>query len=168
MHAAGPPDRAPRAPTSSTQGYGDPRAILARTGDRVADVLERVRAAAPDARVVLVGYPRMVSVDEPCRAMPLAPGDRVWLARVEKQLNQTLRRAARVADVGFADLHRASAGHEICSDDPWVNGRRTDPARALAFHPFAEGQAAVADVLLALLAEGPSTGPTSPRSSSGG
>ena len=49
-------------------------------------------------------------------------------------------------------MHRASVGHEICSDAPWVNGRRTDQARALAFHPFAEGQEAVADVLLRLLA----------------
>ncbi len=116
-------------------------------------MVDEVRAAAPDAQVVLVGYPRMVSPDEACAAMPLAPGDRPWLAAVEKRLNQALRRAARESGVAFADMYRASAGHEICSDDPWVNGRRTDQSRALAFHPFAEGQDAVADVLLGLLAE---------------
>ena len=51
-------------------------------------------------------------------------------------------------------MRAASEGHEICSDDPWVNGRQTDQGRALAYHPFAEGQEAVADVVLELLAEG--------------
>jgi hypothetical protein len=72
---------------------------------------------------------------------------------MEKELNQALRGAARRTGAEFADLHRASAGHEICSDAPWVNGRRTDQARALAFHPFPEGQRAVADVVLDLLDE---------------
>jgi lysophospholipase L1-like esterase len=133
--------------------YGDVGEVMAEVGDRVAGVIDEVRAAAPDARVVLVGYPRMVAADEPCAAMPLAAGDRPWLAGMEKQLNQALRGAARRTGVGFADMHRASAGHEICSDEPWVNGRRTDESRALAFHPFAEGQEAVADELLDLLGD---------------
>jgi lysophospholipase L1-like esterase len=134
-----------------TAEYGDTRRVLAGIGDRVAAVLDEVRATAPDAQVVLVGYPRMVAADRACAAMPLAEGDRPWLAGVEEQLNDALRRAARRSGADFADLHRASAGHEICSDAPWVNGRRTDQARALAFHPFAEGQEAVADVLVELL-----------------
>jgi lysophospholipase L1-like esterase len=134
-----------------TAEYGDTRSVVAGIGDRVAGVLDDVRAAAPDAQVVLVGYPRMVASDESCAAMPLAEGDRPWLAGVEEQLNDALRRAAREAGVEFADMRRASAGHEICSDEPWVNGRRTDQARALAFHPFAEEQQAVADVLLEII-----------------
>ena len=134
-----------------TAAYGDTRRVMAGIEDRVVAVLDEVRATAPDAQVVLVGYPRMVVADRACAAMPLAEGDRPWLAGVEEQLNDALRRAARRSDVDFADMRRASAGHEICSDAPWVNGRRTDQARALAFHPFAEGQQAVADVLVELL-----------------
>ena len=48
-------------------------------------------------------------------------------------------------------MRAVTGGHEICSADPWVNGRRTDQERALAFHPFAEGQQAVADQILATL-----------------
>jgi lysophospholipase L1-like esterase len=138
-----------------TDEYGDTAAVITAIGDRVAGVLDEARTAASDARVVLVGYPRMVSADEPCAAMPLAAGDRPLLARMERQLNQALRRAARRSGAEFADLHRVSSGHEICSDDPWVNGSRTDQARALAFHPFAEGQEAVAEVVLELLGERP-------------
>ena len=131
--------------------YGDVGKVVKRIGDRVAGVIDEVRAAAPDARVVLVGYPRMVAADDPCPAIPLAPGDLPWLAGMERKLNQALRGAARRGGAEFADLHRASTGHEICSDAPWVNGRRTDQARALAFHPFPEGQGAVADAVLDLL-----------------
>ena len=42
-------------------------------------------------------------------------------------------------------MHAVSTGHEVCSSDPWVNGSTTDESAALAFHPFAAGQEAVAD-----------------------
>jgi hypothetical protein len=48
-------------------------------------------------------------------------------------------------------MYAASAGHDVCADEPWVNGRRTDRDRALAFHPFPEGQEAVAVELAAVL-----------------
>ena len=39
-------------------------------------------------------------------------------------------------------MYAASRGHDICSSDPWVNGRVTDRQRALAYHPFAAGMRA--------------------------
>ena len=51
------------------------------------------------------------------------------------------------------DLRRrpaaATEGHDICAEDPWVNGAVTDQQRALAFHPFAAEQAAVAEAVVA-------------------
>ena len=41
-------------------------------------------------------------------------------------------------------MYALSQGHEICSADPWVNGKVTDQTRALAYHPFAVEQRAVA------------------------
>jgi hypothetical protein len=54
--------------------------------------------------------------------------------------------------VEFLDVYAASRGHDVCSDDPWVNGRQTDTSRAAAFHPFPEGMAGVARALEDLLA----------------
>ena len=46
-------------------------------------------------------------------------------------------------------MAKASAGHDICAGaDAWVNGINTDLTRAVAFHPFAEEQQAVADLIL--------------------
>ena len=128
--------------------------VLARTGARLVRVLHAVMRRAPDATVVLVGYPRLVAPERACADIPL-PADRLdEVAAVETRLNGTLRRAAETAGATYADMHRASRGHEICSAQPWVNGQRTDEQRALAFHPFASGQAAVADQVLDVLGSG--------------
>jgi lysophospholipase L1-like esterase len=119
--------------------YGNASDVLARTGRRVAEVLTRVRRQAPDAVVALVGYPRLIDEDRPCPAMPVAKGDVAVVADLEARLNRTLSQAAKAAGVEYVDMYAVSEGHEICSKDPWVNGRTTDQQRALAFHPFAQG-----------------------------
>ena len=40
-----------------------------------------------------------------------------------------MRGAAKRTGAEFVDLFAASDGHDICSDDPWVNGTKTEPGR---------------------------------------
>ena len=102
---------------------------------------------------MLVGYPRLVDPDSPCPLLP-APADRLEdLAQVERTLDRSLQAAARSAGAEYLDMHAASTGHEVCSSDPWVNGSTTDESAALAFHPFAAGQEAVAEQVMELLTE---------------
>jgi lysophospholipase L1-like esterase len=96
---------------------------------------------------VLVGYPRLLGSTTGCEAFPIGRADLPAARALEESLAKALESAARRAGAAYIDLYELSEGHEICSDDPWVNGRETDQARALAFHPFAEGQQAVADAL---------------------
>jgi hypothetical protein len=130
---------------------GDPARVLADTGQHVAKVLRVVHRTAPAARVVLVGYPRLVAPDHGCPALRLSEPDRRVLTHIEAQLDRALSRAARRTGTPYLDLRSLSQGHEICSADPWVNGAVTDQQRAAAFHPFAEEQRAVAVALHALL-----------------
>lgn len=130
---------------------GDPARLVAATGLRVAGALRAVHRAAPDARVVLVGYPRVVAAGRGCRALPLAPADRRLLAGIEARLDRALAGAARRTGTAYLDLRTLSRGHEVCSPRPWVNGAVTDQQRAAAFHPFAEEQRAVAEALRALV-----------------
>ncbi len=133
---------------------GDAGRVIAETGRRVADALRAVVAEAPRADVVLVGYPRLVDPARSCAALPLPALDRRAVARLEQRLDRALRGAARAAGTRFLDVRALSRGHEVCSAEPWVNGGRTDPLQALAFHPFAVEQEAVADAVVDLLAEG--------------
>lgn len=130
--------------------------LVARTdaiSDRVAQAVEQVRRRAPEATVVLVGYLRLAPSDGRCRDLPFAGGDYEYGARVSQALNAALERAARRTGAGFVDMHAASEGHDVCSDEPWVNGQTTLEGEALAYHPFAEGMEAVADEVVGVLSE---------------
>ena len=120
---------------------------------RVAAGLRAVRRRAPAARVLLVGYLRVVPARGGCRALPLATGDYPLGRRVAATLDAALRRAARRAGVSYVDMDAASRGHDVCAARPWVNGSVTDRSRALAYHPLLAGMRADARQVLRVLAQ---------------
>jgi lysophospholipase L1-like esterase len=116
----------------------------------VAAVVAGIRKRAPRATVIVVGYPQIIPPRGNCPdLLPLALGDYPFARRISAGLADAVRKGARKAE--FVDLFGPSAGHDICSDHPWINGANTDPARALAFHPFAVEQKAAAELVLAKL-----------------
>ena len=122
---------------------------------RVAGVVRGIRRRSPEARIVVVDYPRIVPTTGSCpRLLPLAGGDYAWAARVNARLSASVRGAAEQTGADYVDLFGASDGHDICSGDPWVNGRKSEPGTALAFHPLAAEQRAVADLVLSVV-DGP-------------
>jgi len=128
-------------------------AALARTGARLDRAVAQIRARAPRATVLVVGYPRIAPARGTCPdALPFAAGDYRYADLVERRLNGELRRAARAHRVGFVDTYAASRGHDVCAGaDAWVNGQRTDAGRALAYHPFRAYMDAVARLVAARL-----------------
>jgi lysophospholipase L1-like esterase len=145
------PDGTPCGDSLDAQGT-DLDDQVDQIGDRVAGALEEIHQRAPEATVLLVGYPRLTPDTGTCpRLLPLARGDYVLAGNVARSLSDAMSRAAKDQDVGFIDVYDASRGHDICSDAPWVNGRVTDQDAALAFHPFASQMRAVADLIVARL-----------------
>jgi lysophospholipase L1-like esterase len=129
----------------------DLEAATATIRSRVAASLQAVRRRAPEADLVLVGYPRLVPDTGTCAALPLATGDYAEGRRISRVLDRALAQAAARTGVRYVDMYDASRGHDICSSAPWVNGRVTDRQRALAYHPLAAGMRADADRVLAAL-----------------
>ena len=125
---------------------------VAEIEKRVESVVAEIRERAPDARVVMVTYPKFLPTRGVCPDLiPLARGDYDFVREVNLALSEAQAAGATAAGAEVLDLYAASDGHDICSDRPWVNGIDTDPSRALAFHPFPEEQRAVARLLLELL-----------------
>jgi lysophospholipase L1-like esterase len=121
---------------------------LRTTRSRVTDVVREVRHLAPKAKVLVVGYPQIISADNRCDKLPLAAGDYAYGERVNRALTEALRYAAEATGSTYVDVWAASQGHDICSDDPWINGAVNDQKRAAAYHPFAAEQIAVADLVV--------------------
>jgi len=110
---------------------------------RVVAAVAAVRAKAPDATIVVVGYPQPFPTSGSCAALPLAAGDYAFAASIMDRLNAMLADAAKAASATYVDVSAASRGHDICAAVPWINGAEaTDDAQPL--HPFPREQAAVA------------------------
>lgn len=121
---------------------------LPKIAGHVKAIVTGIRDRAPNAKVIVVGYPQIIPAAGTCpKLLPLATGDYAYARTINEGLAAALKRGARNAD-GFVDMFAASKGHDICSADPWINGIQTDTSKALAFHPFeAEQQAAAALVV---------------------
>ena len=123
--------------------------LIPRIQGRLVRVIEQVRDRAPDATVVMVDYPQILPPSGTCPdRLPLAEGDYAYVDSINRALSDAIRTAADEAGVVSVDVYAASHGHDVCSDQPWVNGVATDPGRALALHPFPAEQQAVADLVL--------------------
>ena len=131
-------------------------ATLSRLPPRLVDTVQLVQRLAPRARVVLIGYPALLPVRGDCRLLPrMRPQDRATFRAANHGLSAGLRAAARDTGVEYIDVETASRGHDICSPDPWIQGRVGNGRRAAAMHPLPEEQLAVARMVEDLLLRPP-------------
>jgi lysophospholipase L1-like esterase len=153
--------KSPREPNGAacrdfyTQGGHDQLADrIARTAPKVAQVLGEIHRRAPNARILLVGYPTIVPDSGPgCYpAVPFSPGDVAYLRQTTLALNAMLTDQAKRANVEFVDTYRSSIGHDICQDTGvrWVEHLvPTSPAAPM--HPNELGMRNDANQVLAAL-----------------
>lgn len=111
-----------------------------RVQKTVAAALKAVHRHAPNAKVYVVGYPRLLPLTGTCAAVPFAAGDYAWARRVEWLLNKSLRTAAGHHSAHYVDLYPATKDHDACATDPWINGHEFLPGVAANFHPFKIGE----------------------------
>jgi len=113
--------------------------------------LEDIEARAPDARILVIGYPRLVPDEGTCSELDVPADDYDYVRRIIEGLNDALEAAAASADATYIDMYAASEGHDICSDEPWIAGASIAPKGATAWHPYAAEGQAVAELVLAEL-----------------
>lgn len=132
--------------------YVDDRApaILDRTTADVSVFLRRVHQIAPRARVVLVGYPRIMPTSGTCAAVGISADAASSVVKAETALDEALASAAAQADVDYTSLRAPSEGHDACAGgQAWTNGVSPTSGDGIVFHPNARGMAAVANVVAA-------------------
>jgi lysophospholipase L1-like esterase len=130
------------------------KAAIDATAPKVAADLRDIHARAPNARVLVVGYPVILpaSGDGCWPAVPIASGDVPYLRGVEKELNAMLAAEAAANNATFVNTYTASIGHDACQPTgvKWVEGLiPTSPAAP--FHPNALGEKEMAAQVLAAL-----------------
>ncbi|MFY1670559.1 SGNH/GDSL hydrolase family protein [Plantactinospora sp. WMMB334] len=130
------------------------RARIDATAPKVTAVLQAVRAAAPNARVVVLGYPAILpDTGNGCwPVVPIAYQDVPYLRGVQKSLNAMLAGVATANNASYADVYTPSIGRDACKSRStrWVEGLVPQNAAA-PFHPNAAGEQGMANALLARL-----------------
>ena len=137
-----------------TSGGNDQLAakVVAETA-KMADVLSAIHARAPQARIVVVGYPDLFPQGGGCwPKVPITNGDIAYLRGIGTQLNAMLAGTAAAAGATFVDTYTPTIGHDICQSGAvkYVEGL-VPTSLTFSFHPNARGQAAMAAQVLAAL-----------------
>jgi lysophospholipase L1-like esterase len=100
-------------------------------------MLADIRADAPSAKIILVGYPEFYDLSVPV-CIGLSSADHAALDQGADDLDNALAAAAaRNGDV-FADVRGQFVGHELCDGAGWLNSV-TIPIGD-SYHPTAAGQ----------------------------
>jgi lysophospholipase L1-like esterase len=132
---------------------------------------EAVHTAAPNAYILVAGYPLLFSgdpINKSCRAGLVifnANEQRLldeWGVQLDNAISTVVFSLREKFPIKYIDPLQAFAGHGICSKDNWVNGllgwTSSSPSKVpspASFHPTKAGQTAYAKLFNACLADLP-------------
>ncbi len=106
----------------------------------LATLYAAIRNKAPNAQVVIVGYPHLFN-GEDCNALTwFSPSEESSLNATADRLNGVLAAAATAKGFSFANPTSAFIGHAVCGSPEWLNGLSNPISES--YHPNRTGQSA--------------------------
>jgi lysophospholipase L1-like esterase len=98
-----------------------------------------IKARAPGARVVVIGYPEFYDLSRSSGCIGLSTTDRTALDGGADVLDSVISTAAGQAGFAYAEVRSAFSGHEICDSSSWLHS--VDWLNlGDSYHPTASGQ----------------------------
>ncbi|OQR59215.1 lipase [Streptomyces maremycinicus] len=104
---------------------------------RLDTVYSSIRAKAPNARVVVIGYPRFYKLGTVC--LGLSETKRSAINNAADYLDAATARRAAAHGFVFGDVRTPFTGHEICSGSSWLHSLNWLNIGE-SYHPTASGQ----------------------------
>jgi len=104
---------------------------------RLTTLYSSIKAKAPNARVIVVGYPRIFN-GEDCNLLTwFSPTEEARLNATADLLNSRTQTAAAAAGFQFANPTSRFVGHAVCDDVEWLNGLSNPVGES--YHPNKAG-----------------------------
>ncbi|TCK65379.1 SGNH/GDSL hydrolase family protein [Curtobacterium sp. PhB136] len=119
-------------------------------------MLEAVHDAAPNARIVTVGYPQLAPADpstctwkEPTQFSFVTRSDLPFFKLAEDRLNLGIAAQSIAHGITHVDPTAASTGNDVCADPAsrWIEGLRSADDTDTLVHPTLRGHAGMADLV---------------------
>lgn len=115
------------------------RSISTTLPGHLDSVLRAIQARAPQARIVLLGYPDLYDLARSASCLGIGTTKRTVLNQGADALDQALSAAAARNHAVFADVRPDFAGHQICDGGTGYLNAITFPLEN-SYHPTAAGQ----------------------------
>jgi hypothetical protein len=123
---------------------------LTQIGVDLPRAIRAISQKAPQAYIVVVGYPELLPFGRGCKALPTMNDDQWRYANLAwKQFSTAVGSSARQAGAAYVDVRKLTEQHAPCSKHPWVNSDATVKGKSLAYHPKALEQQVVAQAVAA-------------------
>lgn len=100
--------------------------------------------AAPGARIVVVGYPRIFNSSSCFGNLGISATERTKANQLAEALDQTIAKHASppsITGITYASALSSFGTHPVCSSSPWINGLNLF-ATTESYHPSRNGQSA--------------------------
>ncbi|WP_285240421.1 SGNH/GDSL hydrolase family protein [Pseudarthrobacter sp. MEB009] len=118
----------------------------------LAQTYAAIHAAAPNARIAVLGYPFLFDPASPFAPIPAENQQLMNGATI--RLNTTIEAAVNTANTAFhanaqyVDMTARFAGHQVNSADPWLQLNLALPTADYNFHPNQAGHRAYASAIM--------------------
>ncbi|MHC4505816.1 MAG: GDSL-type esterase/lipase family protein, partial [Planctomycetota bacterium] len=128
------------APGSGGLTWGEylPQHISVTVKDAVKMLYQETKSAAPNAAVVALGYPLLVSgIECPDLSVPFlgfSEEEQQFVREMVDLVNEVLEDAAQEVGIHFLDVATEFSDHEICDSDPWIHSIKKIPF-VFSIHP---------------------------------
>ena len=113
--------------------------ITSQLPARLDTTLDAIATDAPNAKVVVLGYPDLYDLSKSGSCIGLSTSDRTALNQGADELDAALQAAAQANNDTFANVRGRFGGHVICDSGSWLHAVNIF-AVSSSYHPTAAGQ----------------------------
>ena len=112
---------------------------------KLADVYAQVKTRAPQAKIVVAGYPRLFNGQDCSWATFFSADEMRRMNDAADLLNSRIQQQAASSGLTFVDVRQQFTGHAVCDAQPYLHNLSLNVVES--FHPNKAGYAAYADAI---------------------
>lgn len=112
---------------------------------KLTDVYAQVKTRAPQARIVVAGYPRLFNGQDCSWATFFSADEMRRMNDAADLLNARIQQTAAASGLTFVDVRQQFSGHAVCDAQPYLHNLSLNVVES--FHPNKAGYAAYADAI---------------------